>query len=44
MNYMKDSREFHDVESIRSGKLFHVPSQPAFVPSPGGMLSRDPSF
>ena len=33
MNYMNDSS---------SGKLSHVPSQPASVPSLGGMLSRDP--
>ena len=44
MNYMNDSRELHVVESICSGKLSHVPSQPAFVPSPGGMLRRDPSL
>ena len=36
-----DSGEFQDVESICSGKLSHVPSQPAIVPSPCGMLSRD---
>ena len=44
MNDMNDSREFHDVESICSGKLSHDPSQPAIVPSLGGMLSRDPSL
>ena len=42
INHMNDSREFQDVESICSGKLSHVPSQPAIVPSLGGMLSRDP--
>ena len=43
MNCMNDSREFQDVESMRSGELSHVPSRPAIVPSLGGMLSRDPS-
>ena len=32
MNYMNDSGEFQDVESMSSGKLSHVPSQPAVVP------------
>ena len=41
---MNDSREFQEKESICSGKLFHVPSQPAVVPSLGGMLSRDRSL
>ena len=41
---MNDSREFQDVESIFSGKLSHVPSQPAIVPSLCGMLSRDRSL
>ena len=44
INYMSDSGEFQDVESICSGKLSHVPSQPAFVPSLCGMLSRDQSL
>ena len=39
-----DSREFQDAESICSGKLSQVPSQPAIVPSLGGMLSRDPNL
>ena len=39
-----DSGEFHDVESICSGKFSHVPSQLAFVPSLRGMLSRDKSL
>ena len=33
-----------DVESVRSGQLFHVPIQPALFPlprEPGGLLSRD---
>ena len=32
-----------DVESVRSGQLFHVPSQPALFPLPRepGLLSRD---
>ena len=38
---MNDSRGFQDVESICSGKLSHIPSQPAVVPSLCGMLSRD---
>ena len=39
---MKDSRDFKDAESVRSG-LTHVPSQRALLPpcrGPGGMLSR----
>ena len=44
MNHMNDSSEFQDVESICTGKFSHVPSQPAIVPSLGGMLSRDPSL
>ena len=38
MNLMSDFVEFQDVNSICSGKLSHVPSQPAIVPSLGGML------
>ena len=33
VNSMNDSREFQAVESICSGGLSHVPSQPAVVPS-----------
>ena len=44
MNYMSDSREFQDVESICSGNLCHVPSQLAIVPSLGRMLSGDQSL
>ena len=44
MNYMSDSSELQDVESICSAKLSHVPSQPAVVPSLCGMLSRDQSL
>ena len=44
MNCMSDSREFQDVESICSGKLSHVPSQPAVVPSPRSMLSHRETF
>ena len=40
MNFMNCSREVQDRESICSGKLSHVPSQQAVVPSPGSMLSR----
>ena len=35
---------FEDVESVRSGQLFHVPIQPALFlrpREPGGLLSRD---
>ena len=41
VNCMNDSGEFRDIESNYSGKLSHVPSQPAVVPSPRSMLSRD---
>ena len=41
MNYMNDSREFQDVESICSGQKSNVPRQPILVPSLGGMLSHD---
>ena len=44
MNHMNDAREFQDVESICSGTLSHVPSQPAVVPSLCGMQSRDQSL
>ena len=40
---MDDSREFKDVESVRSGQLSHVPSETVLFPpptEPGGMLSR----
>ena len=36
--------EFQDVESICSGKISHVPGQPAIVQRLGGMLRRDPSL
>ena len=42
INCMKDSRDFQDAESVRSGQS-HVTSQPVFFPphpDPGGMLSR----
>ena len=41
---MSDSREIQDVESNCSGKLSHVPSQLAIVPSLGGMLRHDQSL
>ena len=41
---MNDSGESQDVESTCIGKLSHVPSQPAVVPSPRGVLSRDQSL
>ena len=50
VNFLNDSRDFKDAESVRSG-LSHVPSQPALLPPfrdpdgmlrrPGGMLSRN---
>ena len=42
VNCTKDSRDFKDAESVRSG-LSHVPSHPALLPpcrDPGGMPSR----
>ena len=42
INYMSDSRDLKDAESVRNGQS-HVTSQPAFFPpfpDPGGMLSR----
>ena len=42
VNFMNDSRDFQDAESVRSGNS-HVPSQPVSFPPhpiPGGMLSR----
>ena len=42
VNCLNDSRDFKDVEPVRSG-LSHVTSQPALLPlfrDPGGMLSR----
>ena len=44
MNYMNDSREFQDTDSVCDGKLSHVASKPAVVPSPRSMLSRDQSL
>ena len=44
VNCMNDSREFQDRDSFWSGKLSHVPSQSAVVPSPQSMLSRDQSL
>ena len=42
INYMNDSKDFQDAESVRSGHS-HVTSQPVSFPPhpvPGGMLSR----
>ena len=42
VNWINDSRDFKDAESVRSGQS-HVTSQPAFFPlflDPGGMQSR----
>ena len=41
VNCMNDSGDFLDVESNCSGRLYQVSSQPAVVPSPRSMLSRD---
>ena len=43
-NCMNDSGEFQDVQSICTGKLSHVPSQPAVVASPCRMPTRDQSL
>ena len=44
VNLMNDSGEFQDVASACSEKLSHVPIQPAVVPSPRCMTSRDQSL
>ena len=44
MKFMNDSKEFQDVESICNGKLSHVPSYAAVVPSPRAMSSCDQSL
>ena len=41
LNFKKDSGDFQDVESYYSGRLSHVSSQPAMIPSFLSMLSRD---
>ena len=41
MNPMNDSGKFQEVESNHSGRLSHVPSQPAMIPSSRSVLSRD---
>ena len=41
---MNDSGEFQDIESNYSDNFCHVPSQPAVVPSPPSVLSRDRSM
>ena len=41
---MNDSREFQDIESNYSAQFSHFPSQPAVIPSPRSMLSRDQSL
>ena len=41
MNSMSDSGDFQDVESNYSGRLCHVSSHPAIIPSSRSMLSRD---
>ena len=39
MNSLNDSGEFQEVESNYSGRLSHVSSQPAMIPSSRSMLS-----
>ena len=41
MNSTNDSGDFQDVESNKSGRLSHVSSQPAMIPSSRSMLIRD---
>ena len=41
MSSMSDSGDFQDVESNYSGRLSHVSSQLAMIPSSRSMLSRD---
>ena len=41
MNSMNDSGEFHEVESKNSGRMSHVSSQLAMIPSSRSVLSRD---
>ena len=41
---MSDSGKFQDVESNSCGRLSHVSSQPAMIPSSRTMLSRDKRF
>ena len=41
MNSMNDSGDFQDVESNYSGRLSHVSSQPAMIPSSRTMFGRD---
>ena len=40
-NSMNDSGEFQEVESNHSGRLSHVSSQPALIPSSRSLLSHD---
>ena len=41
MKFLNDPGDFQDVESKICGRLSHVPSQPAAIPSSRSMLSRD---
>ena len=41
LNPMNDSGDFQDVESNFCGRLSHVSSQPAMIPSSRALLSRD---
>ena len=41
MNSMNDSGDFQDVESNYSGRLSHVSSQPAMIPSSRSLFSRE---
>ena len=44
VNLVSDSRMFQEFESACSGRLSHIPSQQAVVPSPRRVLSRDQSL
>ena len=44
LDLLSDSGQFRDVESACSGRLSHVPSQPAVLPSPRGMPRSDQSL
>ena len=41
INSLYDSGDYQDVESSYSGRLFHVPSQPAMIPGSCALPSRD---
>ena len=41
MNSVKSFRKFQDIESNYGGRLSHVSSQPAMIPSSRALLKRD---